>query len=184
MKQTVIVILFITCFFSAAFTAGTDTVAAQAALTATAKPAIQTIPVQVSSSAAAAQADNPAELTQPAVYHDDNTFSVQQKLLLAGDICSISFCAVQWVNFLQELSNYNEAYDRYNNTSYSNYQMLLRSRTDLLNRQNITWISTGAAAAFLFYTAADIIWIHAVFPVAPGLAYRNNQQILTLNYRF
>jgi hypothetical protein len=187
MKQTAFVLLLLACAFSAVSGADIGTAAIQAAPPAITKTAVQAdggvnpLPLTGQPNSGTL-AEQPAET--PPAYQADNTFPVQQKCLLAGDILSVTFCAVQWANFLQDLSDYNEAYNRYNNTTYANYQMLLGSRNGVLNSQRTAWISTGAAAALLFYTAADIIWIHAVFPVAPGLAYWNNIQVLTLSCKF
>jgi len=45
-------------------------------------------------------------------------------------------------------------------------------------------VITGVASALLVYTVADILWLHAAFPVEPQYTFRENTHILALKYGF
>jgi hypothetical protein len=131
--------------------------------------------------AATKTARTEAELQKEAA---DDALAMPGNLLVAADIFSAAACAVFWVGFSQGLDYYNEVYAAVDNTTMENYSMLVAMRKDVISQETSAWISTGVASAFLLYTAADLIWVHAVFPVKPAYSFREGAQIITLNYGF
>jgi len=61
------------------------------------------------------------------------------KLLIIGNIFSLSVCAVAWVDFFDNLNFYEEAYNDINNTTIDNYNSLVSMRSDIINREVTTW---------------------------------------------
>lgn len=57
------------------------------------------------------------------------------------------------------------------NTTIANYDALTVKKKEIDGKIAFAGVSTGIMAAALLYTAADILWIHAAFPVNAKLTY-------------
>lgn len=115
---------------------------------------------------------------------EEEGFTLPGKLLIAADLFSAGIAAVSWINLAQGTDYYKTAYEDINNTTLENYDLLKRMREDVLNAEAKAWIATGVAAAFIGYTVADALWLHAAFPLEPEYKTDGETQVLTLNYRF
>jgi hypothetical protein len=110
--------------------------------------------------------------------------SLPQRLVFFGDLFSTAYCAVSWFTFAQSYSDYNTMYDIVDNTTYENYLNLKAEKENVEINQVTAWVSTGIALGFLGYTLADMLWLHAVFPVEAGYANMDGTHMLAFNYRF
>lgn len=105
-------------------------------------------------------------------------------VLIGADAAAAGYTVYAALQYFNEADKYDSMYAMYNNTTPENYQKL--SEEDKIYREKETAYMIGiiATSVLVTYTLADLLFIHAAFPVNAAMGIDDKGYKLVMNYKF
>ena len=113
----------------------------------------------------------------------DNGFS-WNTVVIGADVVLTFFAAASVSGLISGHKAYEDKYALIDNTTMENYQELTRMKEEVVDKQNMAYITAGAAGAALLYTVLDIFWLHAAFVPEVKVTALNGGAMLVCSVKF
>ncbi len=118
----------------------------------------------------------PAAMSTAAGKPNDSPF---KWVVLGADVVLAGFSISNYMNYNNAVNSYNNTYAQIDNTTMDNYNSLMSIKTSTENKFTTYEIFGAITGVAVVYTLADMLFIHAAFPVTAGIDPQNRQVVVT-----
>ena len=107
-------------------------------------------------------------------------------VLVGADVVCLGLTIAAGVDYNKAADTYDSMYTLLNNTTMDNYALLKKQDETFKSKQGLFVAGAVVTVLLTAYTAADLFFIHAAFPVDTAVSYNpnNNEIKMALNYNF